>query len=304
VYQVIDRLGIATSLPSVRSPVAKGRKIVEDRPQEMPAEEPIAPIRTLSVDVGGTGIKALVLNERGDALAKPIRARTPVPATPERVLRVVTRIATRHRDFDRVSLGFPGVVRDGVVKEAPNLSREWQHVNAVALFEGRIGKPVRILNDADMQGFGAIAGKGVELVITLGTGCGSALFVDGKLVPNVEVGRPKLGEAGRKKVGTPRWHRRVEKFVRRLEEMFHFDQLYVGGGNSGRLDIKKLPAHVRIVSNLNGLIGGIALWRNAAFASVEAEPAREEAGPVAAPEAAPRRRPAKPRPTSKAAKRA
>jgi polyphosphate glucokinase len=291
----------------VGNPVAKrrpSRKTAEERSQEALAEEPIAPIRTLSVDVGGTGVKALVLNERGDALTKPIRARTPVPATPERVLRVVSRIAARHRDFDRVSLGFPGVVRDGVVKEAPNLSREWQHVNAVALFEGRIGKPVRILNDADMQGFGAIAGKGVELVITLGTGCGSALFVDGKLVPNVEVGRPKLGEAGRKKVGTPRWHRRVEKFVRRLEEMFHFDQLYVGGGNSGRLDIKKLPAHVRIVSNLNGLVGGIALWRDAALApaaAVEAAPAREESGPAPAPP----RRAAKPtRAASRAAKRA
>jgi polyphosphate glucokinase len=289
----------------VGKPVAKrrsSRKTAEEPPQPPPAEEPIAPIRTLSVDVGGTGIKALVLNERGDALTKPIRARTPVPATPEKVLGVVMRIASRHRDFDRVSLGFPGVVRDGVVKEAPNLSTDWQHVNAVSLFEGRIGKPVRILNDADMQGFGAIAGKGVELVITLGTGCGSALFVDGKLVPNVEVGRPKLGEAGRKKMGTMRWHRRVEKFVRRLEEMFHFDQLYIGGGNSGRLSIKKLPPHVRIVSNLNGLVGGIALWREATLApppTPEPEPAREVAPPPA-PEPASPRRPATPlRPKAK-----
>jgi polyphosphate glucokinase len=277
----------------VGKPAAKPRPsrktTAEERPEAALAAEPIAPIRTLSVDVGGTGIKALVLNERGDTLTKPIRARTPVPATPENVLRVVARIAARHSEFDRVSLGFPGVVRDGVVKEAPNLSAEWPHVNAVALFESRIGKPVRVLNDADMQGFGAIAGKGVELVITLGTGCGSALFVDGRLVPNVEVGRPKLGEAGRKKVGTPRWHRRVEKFVRRLQEMFHFDQLYIGGGNSGRLDIKKLPANVRIVSNLNGLVGGIALWRDNALAAVE--PAEPAPAPEAARPDAPARRP-------------
>jgi polyphosphate glucokinase len=292
----------------VANPVAKrrpSRKTAEKRSQEAPAEEPIAPIRTLSVDVGGTGIKALVLSERGDSLTKPIRARTPVPATPEKVLRVVMRIAARHQDFDRVSLGFPGVVRDGVVKEAPNLSTEWQHVNAIALFEGRIGKPVRVLNDADMQGFGAIAGKGVELVITLGTGCGSALFVDGKLVPNVEVGRPKLGEDGRKKVGTPRWHRRVEKFVRRLEEMFHFDQLYIGGGNSGRLDIKKLPAHVRIVSNLNGLVGGIALWRDASLAPVEPEPARNGGAPALEPAPArPQAKPRRPRGASRASTKA
>jgi polyphosphate glucokinase len=273
----------------VGKPAAKPRSsrsaAKEERPEEAAAPEPIVPIRTLSVDIGGSGIKALVLNERGDALSKPIRARTPTPATPEKVLGVVSRIAKRHTDFDRVSVGFPGVVRDGVVKEAPNLSPEWQHVNAVALFESRIGKPVRFLNDADMQGFGAIAGTGVELVITLGTGCGSALFVDGKLVPNVEVGRPRLGEAGRKKAGVQRWHRRVEKFVSRLEEMFHFDQLYIGGGNAARLNIKRLPAHVRIVSNLTGLVGGIALWRDAALTHAPSE--ADGAGPPQPPPSEP-----------------
>jgi polyphosphate glucokinase len=259
---------------------------------------PIAPIRTLSIDIGGTGIKALILNERGDALSKPIRARTPLQATPEKVLRVVARMATRHGEFERVSIGFPGVVRDGVVKDSPNLSPDWKNVNALALFEGRIGKPVRVLNDADMQGFGAIAGKGVELVITLGTGCGSALFVDGKLVPNVEVGRVKLGDAGRRKVGMSRWHRRVEKFVKRLHDMFHFDQLYIGGGNAARLNIKKLPAPVRIVSNLNGLVGGIALWRDMELAPVppvapvapEAAPTPQERAAQPEPKARPHRR--------------
>lgn len=267
-------------------------------PEESPAPEPIAPIRTLSIDVGGTGIKALILNERGDALTKPLRARTPPRATPEGVLRIISRMASHHGEFDRMSIGFPGLVRDGVVKEAPNLSPEWKEVNAVALFESRIGKPVRVLNDADMQGFGAIAGKGVELVITLGTGCGSALFVDGKLVPNVEVGRAKLGDRSRKRVGMLRWHRRVEKFVQRLEEMFHFDQLHIGGGNASRLNIKKLPANVHIVSNLNGLVGGIALWRDMALAPVPpppdtpaAEPAKVEPAAEAKP-----RKPTKSRP--------
>jgi polyphosphate glucokinase len=214
-------------------------------------------------------------------------------------------MASRHGEFDRLSVGFPGVIRDGVVKDAPNLSPEWKDVNAVALFEGRIGKPVRVLNDADMQGFGAIAGKGVELVITLGTGCGSALFVDGKLVPNVEVGRAKLGDAARKKVGMLRWHRRVEKFVKRLEEMFHFDQLHIGGGNSSRLDIKKLPPHVHIVSNLNGLVGGIALWRDMALAPVppvEPAPSQEAAKQNGAAEPE-KNKAAKPPPASKTRKR-
>jgi polyphosphate glucokinase len=222
------------------------------------------PCRTLAVDIGGTGIKAVLLSEAADPLSKRVRAPTPSPATPESVLRVVSRLAARLDGFERVSIGFPGVVDDGVVKEAPNLADTWRDVNAAALFEARLKKPVRIANDADVQGFGVVAGKGVELVITLGTGVGSALFVDGRLVPNAELGRRRLGEAGRRKMGTTRWHRRVVKFVQRLEQMFHFDRLYIGGGNAGRLDIRKLPPHVRIVSNVNGLIGGIALWREPA----------------------------------------
>jgi len=227
------------------------------------ARKPAAtPTRTLAVDIGGTGVKAVVLNEAGAPVSKRVRARTPSPAPPESVLRIVTRLAKRLGEFDRVSIGFPGVIDRGVVKLAPNLSRDWIDVNAAALFEARLGKPVRLANDADVQGFGVVAGKGVELVITLGTGVGSALFTDGKLVPNVEVGRRRLGDAGRKKTGQTRWHRRVVKFVRRLDEMFHFDRLYIGGGNAGHVDITKLPPNVRVVSNVNGLIGGVALWRD------------------------------------------
>ena len=226
-----------------------------------------APTRTLSIDIGGSGIKAVVLNEIGDPLTRQFRARTPSPAVPERVLRVAARLAARQGAYDRVSVGFPGVVDHGIVKDAPNLSPAWRDVNIASLFEARLGKPVRAANDADVQGFGVIAGKGVEMVITLGTGVGSSLFVDGRLVPNVEVGRRRLGEAGRKKVGQLRWERRVRKFVQRLGEMFHFDQLYIGGGNAGRLDIKRLPPNARIVSNVNGLVGGVALWRTPANAA-------------------------------------
>jgi len=222
------------------------------------------PTRTFAVDIGGTGVKAVVLNEAGDPISKRVRARTPSPAPPESVLRVVSRLSERLGEFDRVSIGFPGVIDRGVVKLAPNLSKEWIDVNAAALFEARLRKPVRLANDADVQGFGVVAGKGVELVITLGTGVGSALFIDGRLVPNVEVGRRRLGDAGRRKAGSMRWHRRVVKFVRRLDEMFHFDRLYIGGGNAGHVDITKLPPNVRVVSNVNGLIGGVALWRDEA----------------------------------------
>jgi polyphosphate glucokinase len=217
------------------------------------------PLRTLAIDIGGTAIKAVTLNELGEPTTPRTRSRTPRPSKPEAVLEAVERLA-RRETFDRVSLGFPGVVCNGIVTSAPGLGRAWDGLNLGELFEKRLGKPVRAANDADVQGFGAIVGKGVELVITLGTGVGSALFVDGRLVPNVEVGRSRLSDAGRKRVGLVRWRRRVRKFVRRLDEMFHFDRLYIGGGNAKRLDVGDLPPNVTIVSNQNGLVGGIALW--------------------------------------------
>jgi polyphosphate glucokinase len=123
-------------------------------------------------------------------------------------------------------------------------------------------KPVRVANDADVQGFGAISGAGVELVVTLGTGVGTSLFVDGRLVPNLEIGKDKLRNSALQKVGKKKWNKRLIKFIKRLEEIFHFTKLYIGGGNSREVDVSLLPPHVTIVSNLNGLIGGIALWRD------------------------------------------
>jgi polyphosphate glucokinase len=113
-----------------------------------------------------------------------------------------------------------------------------------------------------VQGFGAIAGKGVELVVTLGTGVGTALFTDGYLVPNIELGKAKLRNEMLQKDGKKQWNRRLAKFVRRLERKIHFTRLYIGGGNSKKVDISLLPSNVTIVSNLNGLAGGIALWRD------------------------------------------
>ena len=117
---------------------------------------------------------------------------------------------------------------------------------------------------------GAIAGSGVELVVTLGTGVGTSLFVDGRLVPNLEIGRDKLRNSALQKVGKKRWNKRLVRFIQRLDEIFHFTKLYIGGGNSREVDVSLLPANVTIISNLNGLNGGIALWR-------------EEPAPVGAP---------------------
>lgn len=218
-------------------------------------------LRTLAIDVGATGLKATILNELGAPITDRARVKTPASGMPGEILDAATALAQGLGEFDRVSLGFPGIVRDGVIKEAPNLADEWKDFNVGEVLAARLGKPVRVANDADVQGFGAISGKGVELVLTLGTGVGSALFINGHLVPNVEVGRSKLSDAEFQKVGKSKWNKRLIKTVKKLEKMFHYDRLYIGGGNARFVDIGAHAAHVTIVSNLNGLVGGLALWR-------------------------------------------
>lgn len=223
------------------------------------AEEPH---RTLVVDVGGTGIKAALLNDLGRPVRERLRRETPPSGMPGEVMDMIVSLTKHFDSFDRVAVGFPGVVIDGIVKQAPNLAAEWQDFNIAEVLQARLKKPVRVANDADVQGFGAIAGTGVELVLTLGTGVGTSLFVDGRLVPNLEIGKPKLRNAALQKVGKKKWNKRVAKFVRRLDRIFHFTRLYIGGGNSREVDVGLLPPNVTVVSNMNGLIGGIALWRD------------------------------------------
>ncbi|HEX2056031.1 MAG TPA: ROK family protein [Nitrospiraceae bacterium] len=227
-----------------------------------PPAAPHKPIRTLVVDIGGTGIKAMVLNEIGEPIKERKRIPTPRSGRPDDVIAAIRKLAKELGPFHRVSVGFPGVVRSGVVGETANLASEWKDFNLTKALESKFKKPVRAANDADVQGFGAISGKGVELVLTLGTGVGSSLFVDGRLVPNVEVGKSKLSDEELRRVGKKRWNRRLAKLITKLEAMFHYDRLYIGGGNAEMVNIGLLPGNVTIVSNLNGLLGGIALWND------------------------------------------
>ena len=217
--------------------------------------------RTLVVDVGGRGIKATLLNDLGKSVSERLRRDSPVSGMPGAVMDTIIALANELEPFDRVSVGFPGVVINGIVKQAPNLAKEWHGFNIAEVLQARFQKPVRVANDADVQGFGAIAGAGVELVVTLGTGVGTSLFLNGRLVPNLEIGKDKLRNTALQKVGKKRWNKRLVRFIKRLEEIFHFTKLYVGGGNSKEVDVALLPANVTIISNLNGLNGGIALWR-------------------------------------------
>ncbi len=221
-----------------------------------------ASIKTLVIDIGGTGIKAMVVNEIGEPMGERMRLPTPRRKTPPSVLRTVTRLAKQAGRFHRVSVGFPGTIRNGVVLGAANLAPAWNHFNLInALSKVLRKKPVRAANDADVQGYGAISGEGVELVLTLGTGVGSSLFVDGRLVPNLEVGKNRLRGSECERLGKKLWNNRLVKVIGKLEKMFHYDRLYIGGGNAVQVDIGRLPGNVTVVSNLNGLLGGIALWQ-------------------------------------------
>ncbi len=218
-------------------------------------------VKTLAFDIGATRIKASTLNELGEIVTKRVFTDTPRSGMPGAVMDIIAKLADAQPEYDRISVGFPGIVQNGVVQAAPNLAPEWKHFNIAKILAARLRKPVRVANDADVQGFGAISGVGVELVLTLGTGVGSALFLNGHLVPNVEVGKDKLSNAELKKVGKRKWNKRLQKLIRKLETMFCYDRLYIGGGNSKAVSIPDIPANVTIVSNLNGMAGGVALWR-------------------------------------------
>lgn len=232
-------------------------------------------VRTLAVDIGGTGIKAETLDERG----KPITARekiaTPKNASPRKVIAVIKKLAKACAPFERVSVGFPGVVRDGVIYTAPNLGKGWAGFKLDSALRKRLDAPVRVANDADVQGLGSVSGKGVELVITLGTGVGSVIFVDGHRI-HLEAGHhpfhngktyeDELSERALKKKGKKKWNKLVAEAINDLARLFIYDRLYIGGGNARHIKIK-LPPNVKTVSNLEGLLGGIKLWE---------EPAPEE----------------------------
>ena len=227
------------------------------------------PTRTLVVDVGATGIKATLVNDLGMPVGQRVRRETPPSGSPGEIIDVVVAHSKQFESFDRVAVGFPGVIINGIVTQAPNLAPEWQDFHIAEVLQARLQKPVRVANDADVQGFGAISGTGVELVLTLGTGVGTSLFVDGRLVPNLEIGKDNLRNKALQKVGKKKWNRRLSRYVKKLDSIFHFTRLHIGGGNSQKADLGLLPPNVTIVSNMNGLIGGIALWRYGSEKPVE-----------------------------------
>ncbi|MCP4274583.1 MAG: ROK family protein [Gammaproteobacteria bacterium] len=224
---------------------------------------------TLAIDIGGSGLKMLVLDPHGQPVTKKTRVNTPQPALPESVLKVFDEQFEGHGRFDRISVGFPGVVVNGVTISAPNLHTDWNGFDLANALKVRTSVPVRVANDADIQGFGVIEGHGVELVVTLGTGFGSALFVEGVLVPNLELGHHPfelgqtyedlLGQSARSDAGNNEWSERLLRAINQLDALFNPGTIYIGGGNAKKLNVT-LPEHVKITPNIAGILGGIKLW--------------------------------------------
>jgi polyphosphate glucokinase len=226
--------------------------------------------RTLAIDIGGTHIKASVLDPTGKMLAPEVMEVTPHPTTPRTLLGTVARLADQLPAFERISAGFPGYVKRNVVYTAPNLGTEhWRGFRLAEALAARFGKPARVLNDADVQGLGVVDGKGFECVLTLGTGIGSSFFYNGRLLPHLELGQHPLlhrstydrfiGDAVRRSKGRKKWNQRLKKALAVVATFVNYDTLYLGGGNARRIDFK-LPPHVKIASNVNGITGGIHLW--------------------------------------------
>jgi polyphosphate glucokinase len=248
----------------------------------LPDTEP--DINTLAIDIGGTGLKASVLDLSGNMEHDRVRVPTPYPLSPQGLVDAIERLIEPLPPFDRVSVGFPGMVRDGHIlsaphfvsptgpggKPSPKLVQAWARFDLEAELGRVSGKPTKVANDADVQGAAVVTGQGFEVVLTLGTGLGTAFFLEGKLLPHFEFSHhpyrkgqsynEAVGEATRKKIGRKRWHNRVHHVIESIRLLTFYDRCFVGGGNAARLDPSELPAGVTIVGNDAGITGGIKLW--------------------------------------------
>jgi polyphosphate glucokinase len=239
---------------------------------------------TLAVDIGGTGLKASVLDADGLMVADRVRVPTTYPLPPDKLVADLTRLVAPLPAAERASVGFPGMVRDGLVLSAPHfstkhgpgsavdpdLARQWSRFDLAGTLHKSLGLPTKVANDADIQGAAVVTGDGLELVITLGTGFGTGLFYHGQLMPHLEIAHQpfrkgetyndQLGEATRKEIGEERWNKRVTKAITNLRALVFFDHLYIGGGNSRRVSRHHLDDDVTIIDNTAGILGGIKLW--------------------------------------------
>lgn len=242
-------------------------------------------VRTLGIDIGGSGIKAAVIDRAGRMLTERVRVATPHPCAPEVLLRLVAGLVAPLPAFQRISVGFPGVIRAGRVLTAPNLGTPpWRGFPLEGRIARLLGRPARLMNDAEVQGLGIIRGRGLEVVLTLGTGIGSAIFQNGRPAPHLELAHHPLhngktydeylGNEARRAHGRRKWNRRVRKTIGIVATLLNYDVLYLGGGNATHIDFD-LPEGVRVASNDTGITGGIHLWDDEVWQEIAQPLARD-----------------------------
>lgn len=224
----------------------------------------------LSFDIGGSFIKAALLNAEGDICSPFRRIPTPARESVTEMINALLKLSMQFENFDRISIGFPGYVRNGIVYTAPNLSNDiWKQIPLQDLLNDTMDMPVRIVNDADMHALSISKGEGLEMLITLGTGLGSALVYNGFLLPHLELAHHPfrmdvttdiyIGNRSLMEIGRPAWNTRVQELLSVLQTVFNYDHLYIGGGNSRHITFD-LAENMNIVTNEEGIKGGAQLW--------------------------------------------
>jgi len=235
--------------------------------------------KILGIDIGGSGVKGAIVNtKKGKLETKRFRIPTPQPATPEAVAEVIAQIVKHFKWEGPIGVGFPGVIQQGFARTAANVDNSWIDTNLNELFGKATGCVVHVVNDADAAGmaemkFGSGKGfRGVALLVTVGTGLGTVLFTNGKLVPNMEMGHILLhgddaelyaSDAARKalNISWEEWAGHFDEYLKRLEELLWPDLIIIGGGASKKDDrfLPHLTTRAKVVPatllNEAGIIG-------------------------------------------------
>ena len=244
-------------------------------------------VTTLTVDCGGTGIKASVLDKSGKVLIDFPYLKTPYPLSPSKLIGIIQDFVNADLRIKRVTVGLPGMIRNGKVVVIPhyintngprsavdpNLKKAWYGFDMQSILQKRLKIPTLVLNDAEVHAAAVIEGKGLETVLTFGTGLGSAIFSDGHLAPHLEISHATIrygksidtwiGEQARRRMGNQLWSRRIKSLIQELYPMIIWDKLYIGGGNAQRISksaLKSFDYKVKIIPNSAGVTGGVKAW--------------------------------------------
>jgi len=244
-------------------------------------------VTTLTVDCGGTGIKASVLDKGGKVLIDFPYLKTPYPLSPSKLISIIDDFVKADNRIKRVTVGLPGMIRGGKVIVIhhyvnasgprgvvdPHLKKAWYGFDMQTMLKKKIKLPTLVLNDAEVHASAVITGKGLETVLTFGTGLGSAIFSDGVIAPHLEISHATIrygksidswiGEQARRRLGNQLWSRRVKSLIQELYPMIIWDKLYIGGGNAQRISksaLKSFDYKVKIIPNSAGVTGGVKAW--------------------------------------------